>query len=143
MVRMCTAPLCHARRAGMVTPFMSDVPTREGLLADLQDSWALVRQRAALTLVTTPDVTLEDVLVTAVVRERDPFVRDTLTRALVACSDGVVPRLIALLADPVADVRQHRGSRPARRFRRGGPFRRASRTDRNRSGCRGNRSQGD
>ena len=91
----------------MVTALMSDVPTRERLLADLQDSSALVRQRAALALVTTPNVTLEDVLVTAVVNELDPFVRDTLTRALVACSDGVVPGLIALLSDPVADVRQH------------------------------------
>src|SRR4051812_41214812 len=104
---MCTSPLCHARRAGMVTPLMSDVPTREGLLTDLQDSSARVRQRAALTLVTTPHVTLEDALVTAVVRERDPFVRDTLTRALVACSDAVVPRLVALLSNPVAEVRQH------------------------------------
>jgi HEAT repeat protein len=86
---------------------VSNRPTRDGLLADLQDPSAQVRQRAALTLSTTPDATLENEIVRAVVRERDPLVRDTLTRALAECSDGVVPRLIDLLDDADAEVRQH------------------------------------
>ena len=86
---------------------MSNPSARDGLLADLRDQSPLVRQRAALTLSTTPDATVEDELVTAVVSERDPLVRDTLTRALVACSDRIVPRLVALLDNADAAVRQH------------------------------------
>jgi HEAT repeat protein len=60
-----------------------------------------------LELSTTRDATLEETLVDAVVVERDPLVRDTLTRAIVECTDGVVPRLVTLLASPDASVRQH------------------------------------
>ena len=66
----------------MVNPPMSDAQTRDRLVADLTDASARVRQRAALALSTMPDVTIEDALVNAAVRERDAFVRDTLTHAL-------------------------------------------------------------
>jgi HEAT repeat protein len=86
---------------------MSNDRARAALLADLRNPASRVRQRAALTLRTAPDVALEEALVNGVVCEPDPFVRDTLTAALVVCSDAVVPRLVARLGDPDADVRQH------------------------------------
>jgi HEAT repeat protein len=79
---------------------MSNAPTPGSLLADLQHPSPLVRQQAALTLSVTPDLTLEEALVSTVVRERDPFVRDTMTRALVRCSDRVIAPLVALLGHP-------------------------------------------
>jgi HEAT repeat protein len=84
-----------------------NMPGRESLLAGLRDPSSHVRCRAALELGTLRDPTLEDALLDAFVAERDPFVRDTLTRALAGCSETIVPRLITLLAHGDAGVRQH------------------------------------
>lgn len=66
---------------------------RAALSPDVQ-----VRQRAALRLGTLADDGVAEELVALLVSEQDPFVRETLTWAVVRRSPATVPHLLSALA---------------------------------------------
>lgn len=76
-------------------------------LDGLQHADANVRLRAALDLVAAADERALEPLMAALCRERDVFVRETVTRALVGLGDAPVAPLIRLLADPDPQVRHN------------------------------------
>lgn len=76
----------------METETPVQVALRDALSPDPQ-----VRMRAALRLGTLADPTVAAELVALLVSEPDPFVRETLTWAVVRLSDVTVPHLVAAL----------------------------------------------
>lgn len=66
-----------------------------------------VRGRAALDLGARGDVRAGEALIRALCTERDPFVLENVTWALVRVGDAVVPPLIHLLRDTSPSVRHH------------------------------------
>jgi len=76
-------------------------------IEELGDKSHNVRGRAALALGTSANARAADALIRALRVERDPFVRENITWALVRVGGGVVPRLIDLLRDADASVRHH------------------------------------
>jgi len=81
--------------------------TGESELDRLQHADANVRLRAALDLVAAADERALEPLMGALCRERDVFVRETVTRALVGLGDAPVEPLIRLLSDPDPQVRHN------------------------------------
>jgi len=81
--------------------------TGQPQLERLQHADANVRLRAALDLVAAADERALEPLVGALCRERDVFVRETVTRALVGLGDAPVEPLIRLLSDPDPQVRHN------------------------------------
>lgn len=75
---------------------MTETPLQEALRAALSPDHQ-VRQRGALRLGTLADATVAGELVALLVSEQDPFVRETLTWAVVAQSDATLPHLIDAL----------------------------------------------
>jgi HEAT repeat protein len=66
-----------------------------------------VRNRAALALRTLGDAGAVDALIRALCTEPDPFVRETITSALVGVGDAALAPLIHLLGDASPAVRHH------------------------------------
>lgn len=75
----------------------SETPLQEALRAALSPD-LLVRQRGALRLGTLADGSVAGELVALLVSEADPFVRETLTWAVVRQAPATVPHLLAALA---------------------------------------------
>ena len=75
----------------------SETPLQEALRAALSPD-VQVRQRGALRLGTLADDGVAGELVALLVSEQDPFVRETLTWAVVRRSPATVPHLLAALA---------------------------------------------
>lgn len=74
----------------------AETPVQEALRAALSSDHQ-VRLRAALRLGTLADATVAADLVALLVSEPDPFVRETLTWAVVRQAEAAVPHLIAAL----------------------------------------------
>lgn len=75
----------------------TETPLQEALRAALSPD-LLVRQRGALALGTLADESVAGELVALLVSESDPFVRETLTWAVVRQAPATVPHLLAALA---------------------------------------------
>lgn len=74
----------------------TETPLQEALRAALSPD-AQVRQRGALLLGTLADESVAGELVALLVSEQDPFVRETLTWAVVAQAPATVPHLLAAI----------------------------------------------
>lgn len=74
----------------------TETPLQEALRAALSPDHQ-VRQRGALRLGTLADESVADDLVALLVSEQDPFVRETLTWAVVAQAPATVPHLLTAL----------------------------------------------
>lgn len=75
----------------------TETPLQEALRAALSPD-LMVRQRGALALGTLADDSVAGELVALLVSEADPFVRETLTWAVVRRAPATVPHLLAALA---------------------------------------------
>ncbi len=75
------------------------------LIGQLDHTDRNIRARAAVDLGTLGDTSVTAVLVQALVRERELFVREYITWALVRMGDTAVASLVLLLSDPDSRVR--------------------------------------
>ena len=79
----------------------------EAHIGELRNSDRNVRGRAALDLGARSDARAGDALIRSLCVERDPFVRENITWALVRLGDAAVTPLIQLLRDADPQIRHH------------------------------------